>query len=123
MVGSTIINVERRSIDLTFHHASKTIVDEKISHNVSRRVVRPAWTARRDALLHMYMHTAHHRGQAITLFAIERRHYPPTIQLLDRYEDAKPARRTLGERTRTLLQLLPCRTYDPSRFCFGFYTG
>jgi len=37
--------VERTSTDLTFHHASKTIVDEKISLNVSRRVVRPAWTA------------------------------------------------------------------------------
>ena len=31
--------------DLTFHHASKTIVDEKISLNVSRRSVSPAWTA------------------------------------------------------------------------------
>jgi hypothetical protein len=31
--------------DLTFHHASKTIVDEKISLNVIRRSVSPAWTA------------------------------------------------------------------------------
>jgi hypothetical protein len=37
--------VERTSTDLNFHHASKTIVDEKISLIVSRRVVRPAWTA------------------------------------------------------------------------------
>ena len=33
--------VERASTDLTFSHTSKTIVDEKISFNVSRRVVRP----------------------------------------------------------------------------------
>ncbi len=37
--------VERASTDLTFSHASKTIVDEKISLNVSRRVVRPACMA------------------------------------------------------------------------------
>jgi hypothetical protein len=37
--------VWRASTDLTFHRASKTIVDEKISLNVIRRVVRPAWTA------------------------------------------------------------------------------
>ncbi len=33
------------NIDLTFSHASKTILDEKISLNVSRRLVRPAWMA------------------------------------------------------------------------------
>ena len=37
--------VDRASTDLTFSHAGKTIVDEKISRNVSRGVVRPAWVA------------------------------------------------------------------------------
>jgi hypothetical protein len=37
--------VERARANLTFSHASKTIVDEKISLSVSRRVVRPAWMA------------------------------------------------------------------------------
>ena len=36
--------VERASTDLTFSH-TRTIVDEKISRNVSRRVVRPACMA------------------------------------------------------------------------------
>ena len=31
--------------DLTFSHASKTILDEKISLNVNRRLVTPAWMA------------------------------------------------------------------------------
>jgi hypothetical protein len=34
--------VERANTDLTFSHANNTIVDEKISLNVSRRFVRPA---------------------------------------------------------------------------------
>ena len=37
--------VQRVSTDLTFSHASKRIVDEKISLNVSRRFVRPACMA------------------------------------------------------------------------------
>ena len=37
--------VEQASTDLTFCHASKTIVDEKTSRNVSRHFVRPAWMA------------------------------------------------------------------------------
>jgi hypothetical protein len=37
--------VERTSTDLTSSHANKSIVDEKISLNVSRRLVRPAWMA------------------------------------------------------------------------------
>ena len=37
--------VQRANTDLTFCHANKTIVDEKISLNVSRRFVRPACMA------------------------------------------------------------------------------
>ena len=37
--------VESASADLTFCPAGKTIVDEKISLNVSRRLLRPAWMA------------------------------------------------------------------------------